>query len=410
MDYFERYAFLEQKMLSENARKNIDETIEVKDEWFASTHCDLLLGNSSTFCQQHQISFEDDVFQNRLNYSTAGLDVIDCDVPENKVFKISVFIPTKQRNQSEAILLLHGFNEKTWNKYYPWAYELAKKTHQAVILFPIAFHMNRAPQNWSDKRLMFNLSRERDKTLAYNQYSSFSNAAISTRLHEKPQRFIWSGLQTYYDIIHFIEACQKGQYQSLSTIRQFHFFSYSIGTFLAEILKISNPHGYFTHSKLCAFCGGATFNRFSPVSKPILDSEANIALYAFLIENLEKHFTYEKKLHHYLDEHTEGQIFRMMLNYHYHRVERENLFEKYHADIFALTLKKDTVIPSYEIYSTLKGAYHTIPTKVTVTDFNYEYSHESPFPLREKDREKINAAFENVFQQFSTFYLNHQTE
>jgi len=410
MDYFERFAFLEQKMRSDEPLKEIDETMEVIDEWFVSNHCDLLQGNPSSFCAQHQISFEDDVFQNPLNYSTTGLDVVDCNVSENKQFKIHIFNPKKQKNSSEAIILLHGFNEKTWNKYYPWAYELAKRTHQSVILFPIAFHMNRAPQHWSDRRLMFNLSRERDKTLPYNLCSSFSNAAISTRLHNKPQRFIWSGLQTFYDVVQFIESCHEGRYKSLSTIRQFHFFSYSIGTFLAEILKMSNPNEYFTGSKLCAFCGGATFNRFSPVSKPILDSEANIAMYAFLIENLEKHLVYEKKLHHYLEEHKEGQIFRMMLNHHYQRAEREALVEKFHADIFAITLEKDTVIPSYEIYSTLKGVYHQIPTKVEVTDFEYDYTHESPFPMREKDRTKINAAFENIFRQFSSFLLENKKE
>ncbi|MGC9150408.1 MAG: DUF6051 family protein [Microbacter sp.] len=410
MDYFNLYTFLEQKMRNDSTRKEIDETIEVADEWFVSNHCDLLQGNPSVFCRQHQISFEDDAFQNPLNYSTVGLDVVDCDIHENKQFKIHIFIPKEQRNESEAIILLHGFNEKTWNKYYPWAYELAKRTHQSVILFPIAFHMNRAPQTWSDKRIMFNLSHERDQTLPYNRCSSFSNAAISTRMHNKPQRFIWSGLQTYYDVVQFVKLCHAGHYRSLTTIRQFHFFSYSIGTFLAEILKISNPDGHFTHSKLCAFCGGATFNRFSPVSKPILDSEANIALYAFLIENLEKHLLYEKKLYHFLEEHREGQIFRMMLNHHYLRVERERFFRLNHADIFAITLEKDSVIPSYEIYSTLKGAYHDIPTNVKVTDFDYDYTHETPFPLRNRDRDKINAAFEETFRQFTDFLLGNQTE
>lgn len=63
------------------------------------------------------------------------------------------------------------------------------------------------------------------------------------------------------------------------------------------------------------FCGGAVFNRLSPVSKFILDSEANVALYSFVIEHLESHLKKDHRLHHYLREnHPEGQ-FASMINY-----------------------------------------------------------------------------------------------
>ena len=58
--------------------------------------------------------------------------------------------------------------------------------------------------------------------------------------------------------------------------------TYSIGCLLAEILKLANPKGYFTQSRLCLFCGGPVFDRLSPVSKFILDSEANVALYSYI--------------------------------------------------------------------------------------------------------------------------------
>ena len=163
--------------------------------------------------------------------------------------------------------------------------------------------MNRALSTWSDRRLMHSVSQCRKEHFPDLLQSTFSNVAISTRVQSKPQRFIWSGLQTYYDIVQFIDEVKAGKYAPLNPEMQFHFFSYSVGTFLSEILKLTNPKGYFTNAKLLAFCGGPTFNRLTPVSKAILDSEANVALYSYLVEHLESHLKREKRLYHYLEEH-----------------------------------------------------------------------------------------------------------
>ncbi len=91
--------------------------------------------------------------------------------------------------------------KKKWDKYLPWAYELAQKTRKAVILFPIAFHMNRAELIWSDRHLMTQVVNFRKKRYPENTSYSYVNAAISSRLGAHPQRVFWSGLQTYSDII-----------------------------------------------------------------------------------------------------------------------------------------------------------------------------------------------------------------
>ena len=48
---------------------------------------------------------------------------------------------------------------------------------------------------------MFKLSEQRKARFPHIVDSSLSNVAISMRLHSMPQRFIWSGLQSYYDVI-----------------------------------------------------------------------------------------------------------------------------------------------------------------------------------------------------------------
>ena len=62
-------------------------------------------------------------------------------IRENTDFKYTVFAPKSNEKFSNAILLLHGLNERSWEKYLPWAEYLCKETGKPVILFPIAFHM-----------------------------------------------------------------------------------------------------------------------------------------------------------------------------------------------------------------------------------------------------------------------------
>ncbi|MDR2422932.1 MAG: DUF6051 family protein, partial [Deltaproteobacteria bacterium] len=72
----------------------------------------------------------------------------DVEIEENRVFRYHLVLPENGAQAKNLIFLLHGFNERGWSKYLPWAVQLAKRTEQAVLMFPIAFHMNRAPKLW----------------------------------------------------------------------------------------------------------------------------------------------------------------------------------------------------------------------------------------------------------------------
>ena len=78
--------------------------------------------------------------------------VPDNGIEENKNFNYIIFAPKRQEKHKEALLLLHGLNERSWEKYLTWAEYLAENTGKAVILFPIAFHMNRTPASWHQPR------------------------------------------------------------------------------------------------------------------------------------------------------------------------------------------------------------------------------------------------------------------
>lgn len=381
-------------------------TIAVRNYTYTSKNAYILPGADTYLCAEHGFSVEEPYQSSgQVDMVNGILDVPDSQIKENISFRYHIFSPIEQTEKTkEVVFLLHGLNEKDWDKYYTWAKAIVDRTGKSVVLFPLGFHMNRTPKGWSNSRLMYKASSQRKAALPNIIASSLSNVAISKRLHEKPQRFVWSGLQTYYDIIDFIGDIKAGRHPIIAPDARYDFFAYSIGAFLSQILIISNYNGYFDHSKLCMFCGGPVFNRFSPVTKFILDSEANVILYSFLVEHLESHLKKDARLNHYLNgNHTEGIVFRSMLDYKVNSEMRENAFHKLSSQIMAIGLKQDTVIPPYEIINTLQGKYREIPIRVDILDFPYKYKHEDPFPTVEKLRNETDEAFNSVFDSICTF-------
>lgn len=375
---------------------------------FESLSYPILPGVTDYHCVKHKLDLRcDHPFHTDVGTIKDNVHIKDISVAENKGFTYQIVQPQGSVGTQKVTFLFHGFNEKDWTKYLSWATAICEGTGSSVILFPIAFHMQRAPKYWSSMRAMYTLSEERKQRYPNIVQGSLSNVAISMRLHAMPQRFIWSGLQTYYDVIQLLEACKAGEHPYIQKDFEFDIFAYSIGGFLAQILKLTNYKGYFSNTKVCLFCSGATFNRLSPVSKFILDSEANVALYSFLVEHFEKFVLKDPVLHHYIHEdHLEGKVFLSMLNYQKGRTVREELLKKYEKDLYAITLKKDMVIPSFEVINTLQGAYRNIAIKVDEMDFDREYTHENPFPSNVGNREQIEADFAEVFAKVCAFYTN----
>lgn len=372
---------------------------------FESDSQGLLPGANEYCCPLHNEQFDGSQnWYHDIGSIDNKIQIRDTEIEENKSFDYFIFNPKDHSPKKEAIFLFHGFNEKNWNKYLAWAQFLSENTGFPVILFPMAFHMNRTLSIWSDKRKMFQLSEKRQQMFPDVVNSSLTNVAISMRLHSRPQRFIWSGLQSYYDVIRFIDYVRAGKHPLLDSETNFNGVAYSIGCLLAEILKLTNPKGYFTKSRLSLFCGGPVFNRLSPVSKFILDSEANVALYSYMVEHLDKHAQKDQHLQHYIKgPHREGQIFHAMLNYNQNRTYREDLLKEVSADLMAIGLKQDEVIPSYEIVNTLQGANRDIPIPVEIDDFPFRYNHITPFPTTEKDKEVIDQEFRRIFSKISNF-------
>jgi len=297
-----------------------------------------------------------------------------------------------------VIVLIHGLNEKRWDKYLPWALRLAESTGKAVVLFPIAFHMNRTPTDWSNARIMNAVSAARRERYPSIAHSSFANAAISVRLQAAPQRFFWSGFQTYLDVVQFVEEVRSGRHGAVEPSASVDFFAYSIGSFLSEVILMTDPGGHFADSRLFIFCGGPTLDRMYPASRYIMDSEAVIALHAYLIEHLDNELRRYPRLCHYFREHPGvWDYFRAMLSYPKLKSLREERFRALAGRIEALALRQDAVIPPVEVINTLQGDARDIPVRVHVKDFPYLYSHVMPFPFRHSLGAQLDESFNEVF-------------
>lgn len=402
MKYIDLYKHLKEIENYKDDEIIINDNLIMRNYNFESKYKNILPGGRCNHDDYEYVpsqpeDFEPDIIQELLNKT-------DAEIPENINFRYHIIMPRNEIKSKGIIFMFHGFNEKTWHKYLPWAAYIVSKTGKSVVMFPLAFHMNRAPAEWSGAHEMYKVSQQRKERHPDVINSSLSNVAISTRLHNKPQRFIWSGLQSYYDVIDLVKDFKAGNHSAIDADATIDFCSYSIGTFLGEVLMMTNKNGYFSDSKYATFCGGPVFNRLFPVSKFILDSEANVSLYSFVVEHIESHMKRDPILNKALNEpYEEGINFRAMLNYKTLTSYREEKFRDMADRFYAVTLQQDEVVPPYEVINTLQGGRRDIPIKVDVLDLPYKYRHEDPFPALNKIQDEVDENFRLIFDKISNF-------
>ena len=405
MNYSTNYTALKELYTSSETDKEFD-TIELHDVEFVSESFGILPGIEEYKCNNHNVTLEEELsFYSENGIKNNSVHIKDIFAKSNRSFKYQIIKPKGADKVKRVVLLFHGFNERDWSKYLPWAKEISDGTESAVVLFPLAFHMQRAPKEWSNTREMFKLSEERKQTYPNIENSSLTNVAISTRLHAMPHRALWSGLQTYNDVLQLMKNIKKDNNEHIDKDAHFDIFSFSVGGFLAQVLKMTNFNNYFKHSKVCLFCSGATFNNQAPSSKFILDSETDAALYAYLVKDIDEIIENDPVLRHYLKgDFLPGKIFYAMLDYNKEKDFRESMLKKYENQFYAISLTKDDIVSPHEIVNTLKGANGDIDIRIDEMDFEYDYIHENPFPVMGVDSKKVDESFEMMFAKVLSFY------
>ena len=327
----------------------------------------------------------------------------DSSITENRIFTYPVFVPPGPSSQ-KVILLLHGLNERSWIKYLAWAYFLSEATRSYVVLFPISFHINRSPGSWRDPRAMAGFLSERKKQKGDINKASFANVALSDRLTDDPRRFLKSGYQTVCDILSLLASIKTGKHRIIPTCQNVNIFAYSIGAFLAEIMMLSDPGNLLTSSKLFMFCGGSVFSNMNGESKLIMDKLAFDKVYNYYMDVFETDIMEKNNVLNMLASGNVGMAFRAMIDFRRLRRLRDSGFRKLQDRIYAVALRRDTVIPCDGIIKTV-SAGSCIPGKnIEVWDFNYGYSHENPFPLLPKPLSmEVDSSFERLISRASLF-------
>ncbi len=326
----------------------------------------------------------------------------DDEIIENQDFEYQIVEPEKMRRAvngkaDSVILLFHGLNERSWDKYYPWAKYIAEKTHKPVLLFPIAFHINRSPLEWATPRSMQPFLAGEDRENLKNNHLTFLNYALSKRIMADPYRFYLSGRESVYNVCQIMNQIRKGRHPMIDTNAKIDIFAYSIGALLAQVLLFANPENYFSNSKLFMFCGGSVFNEMNGDSRMIMDKPSFDLMLKYYTENF-IYFKNEKRLKGDLIEHA----FICHIDKSLNRTQREYFYNENAYRIQALSLKKDTVIPTNGIKSALGIEQLRCLEEL---DFPFNYSHEIPFP---EAGPKVNAEersfwFDRVFSKASEF-------
>lgn len=307
----------------------------------------------------------------------------------------------KKQKCDKLIILIHGLNESSWDKYHTWAKRLIELTGQAVLMFPISYHINRRPLKWGESRTMNALAKER-KTKFNSQEYSFVNAAISTRLQFNPELFFFSGLRTFYDVQKLITNIRNGGFEEIDKECEISLFGYSIGAFLIEILIMARAD-LFADSRIVLFCGGPTMDLMHPASKYIYDSAAEKVMTAYYPKDFEDNVKSNETLKRYFSENeNDGMVFRSLLNKNRFEELRITKLKRFENQILAIPLTSDEVMPPDSVRETLDT--DGLKIKIKEMHFPYEYNHISPFPLNEKSKNETNECFNKVFSSVAKWF------
>jgi hypothetical protein len=316
----------------------------------------------------------------------------------NSDFRYYLLIPENSSGRG-AIILLHGLNERSWNKYMQWGVRLATDTGRPVVLFPSAYHMNRSPRSWIDRHLMMPLVAARTSLVPDTQLSSFVNVALSTRMSSSPQRFLLSGYQTVNDLKALISTIREGTHPDLPGGGPVDIFAYSIGALATQVMMLSKPSILPDESRVMLFCGGSAFSLMNGTSKLIMDSRAFERLLSFYLEWPEDNMDSDSgRLTKIMNDTPEGEAFYAMTSLERLKAVTGTPFSNTAGKLMAVSFAGDSVIPSDAVSATLQGA------NVEIWSPAYPCTHENPFPvLAGNISSEVDSTFDRLFSKAASF-------
>lgn len=327
--------------------------------------------------------------------------VPDATIHENKYFSYSVFTPRKGTQFDRAILMLHGLNERSWDKYLVWAEDLVRTCGVPVILFPLAFHMNRTPVAWTQPRWLMPWVNKRKAQILNLCNASFCNVALSARLSDSPSRFYVSGRETIFNVEQLVTQIKQGAHPLFKEGTHVDIFAYSVGALLSQVMLSANPGHLLDDTRLFTFCGGSLFEKMNGNARDIIDQDAYEAIRSYYLSYFVHSKQREDAPFSYCFDAIE-QSFKWMIAPDVWRGEREGFFAAVKDRVKMLTLRQDTVVPTLGARQAVGSLLED--TMVEELDFPFAYSHQVPFPTTTKIPEEVlQASFRSVFDRAGAF-------
>jgi hypothetical protein len=326
----------------------------------------------------------------------AALARPDRSVAENKQVRCPIARPVGVRNGEildKACILLHGLNERGWDKYFGWAQAIADEARCVVILFPIAFHMDRSPASWANFSIMRGVSKDRIARYPGLKQSSMANAAISERLDEAPSRLYLSGLMAARDLGDLVAAIRSGELPLIASDASLGFFGYSIGAYLLQCLSLADDR-FARTGKRYLFCGGPFLSAMTPVSKYIIDSRAHKRILDFWVYDLETELRRDPELAALVDT-PEGRAYCAMVDPRHPQMNRRSVFSDGATKVASLT--GDDVMPMPAIIDFFEG------TGVAPTFFELPRTCTHIAPFNPIGGEAVHAAFDKLIDDATAF-------
>ncbi len=333
----------------------------------------------------------------------------DLSCKSNLSFDLSFFYPDSSldKEYNSAIIMLHGLNERSQDKYLPWISYIVDKCRVPVIFFPIAMHINRSQTDWLNSRLVYKYMTE-DPQIDLNKShrenslnSSIFNYVISKRLREDPFRFYIYGRETISNVNQLTTDLKLGMYNGISANADIHFFSYSIGALLTQVMLMADDKGLYDRSQIAIFCGGSVLSRMDGNSRLILDKCASDLLKQYYLND----FFGDQELSRKFWDNTE-ECFIAHISRDFYSLQRYEFYNKISDRLKIVHLSKDRVINRCGI---VEAVGCDVASKVLYEfDFDQKYSHESPFPdMQNSDNDKnvaYNANFSAIFDLICDSY------
>ncbi|HEX2279996.1 MAG TPA: DUF6051 family protein [Candidatus Tectomicrobia bacterium] len=296
---------------------------------------------------------------------------------ENLAFALPLVLPRRQGPFDRVIIVLHGLNESEYRKFFPWACTLAS-FGWPVILFPIAFLVNRRPHRW-----MVNAETQRclleRQALPGNAVATRYNTILSRRLDRHPERLFLAGRQSYGDLLDLVTSLRHGGINvadggdgtavprcPFADGARVDFLAYSIGGYLTlGLLLGEGDTSELTASRAVIFAAAAPFAHpdaalnANPLSPFILDGKATDRVRQF----------YASTAAQPLLDNPQGRWWRALF-----RAEHEVLdppLRRLRHRLFAIGNTADTVIPPDGMAETLGALDCVLPMG----------AHEYPFSV-----------------------------